>query len=262
LLQNTQFLDLRQGSYADNLLALERALAAQGIAMRRGGVSFLPQKAGVSWSAVFGRVPSWAFAWSFGWAIFWAVLGFVMYVTNTSDQNPALILFFAIGGGAGGFAGGLWAGLLTMLVLRRHAPSVHWKHIAPAIRIWVVSGVVGAIGSFLITQLAVAGMTFGQQTDCSGLSFGDCMGQGFANAIGSAIAAALTFIFILGLILLSAWFLTGVYAGWQAVRAIRKLEPGIVPTQTLWVMLGWGGGALIGALTALAAAAILSEAFR
>lgn len=260
LLQNVQYLDLRQGSYDDNFLTLQRALAGQGVKMHGGPGGFLPTKAGVKWGAVFGRIPSWGFAWSFGWAIFWAVLGLIMVLTSDGGTEPAMIAMFAIGGGAGGFAGGLWAGFLTMLVLRRHATSVRWKHISPAIGIWIVSGAVGAVASVLVTQGVVAGMTFGQQADCSGLSFGDCLGQAFGNAIGAAFAAAITFILILLLILLSTWFLTGAYAGWQAVRAIRRLEPGIVPQQTLWIMLGWGGGALIGAITAVVAAAALSEA--
>lgn len=259
LLKNIQYLDLRQGSYADSLLALERALAAQGIKMRTGDVSFLPERARTSWGAVFGRIPSWAFAWSIGWALFWAILGVILVVTSDGDQDPAAILMFAVGGGVGGFAGGLWAGFLTMLVLRRHAPSVQWKHISPAIRIWLFSGVIGAVASVLITQGIVAGMSFGQETDCSGLGFGDCLGQGIANAIGGAIEAVITFIFFMVVIVLGIWFATGMYAGWQAVRAIRRLEPGIVPAQTLWVVLGWGGGALVGAISAVVAAALLTE---
>ena len=58
-----------------------------------------------------------------------------------------------------------------------------------------------------------------------------------------------------------AWFLTGMFAGWQAVRHIRRLEPGITNRQAWGVSAGWGCGAIIAAFVMIFLLGILSSLF-
>jgi hypothetical protein len=121
---------------------------------------------------------------------------------------------FVISGGIGGYIGGLIAGLFTMLALRPNAPSIQWKHMAPAIRIWGISGVVGILPALVI-----------------------------------AISPLPTYLTQVGF---AVWcFLTGVLAGVLAVRHISRLEPGITNPQSISVSIGWGCAALVGATIAL-----------
>jgi hypothetical protein len=95
--------------------------------------------------------------------------------------------------------------------------------------------------------------------DCNG--FSECVGQIIGSAIGEAIAIVLITALIFLLFILAAWFLTGVFAGWQAVRHIRRLEPGITRGQTRWVMFGWGLGGLVGTILTLIIMVLISSAF-
>jgi hypothetical protein len=117
--------------------------------------------------------------------------------------------------------------------------------------------------SGLITSLLIALGALSVQSaeaDCSGIGFGDCLGQIIGSAIGEAIGL---FILVLGVFLLfviTAWFLTGMFAGWLAVRHIRRLEPGITSAQGWRVSAGWGCGAIVAAVIMIFLIGILTSA--
>lgn len=167
------------------------------------------------------------------------------------------------GGGIGGFAGGLIAGLVTMMALRPNAPSISWKHMSPTIGIWGISGLLGMIVSGLVTAFVIAvGMISvpSADTDCSGIGFGDCLGQIIGGAIGEAIGIFILTLLVFLFFVITAWFLTGVFAGWLAVRHIRRLEPGITNSQGWRVSVGWGCGAIVAAVVMIFLVGILSSA--
>jgi hypothetical protein len=165
-------------------------------------------------------------------------------------------------GGIGGFTGGLLAGLFTMLTLRPNAPSISWKHMSPTIRIWGISGPLGMIVSGLITAMMVAiGAISIQHKDlnCAGIS--QCIGAALGSVIGEAIGLILLILAVFLLFVVLAWFLTGMFAGWLAVRHIRRLEPGITRSQGLRVSTGWGCGAIVAAIVMIVLLSIFSNAF-
>jgi len=258
--RETQFIDLQRGSYADNFQLLVDALVFSGVARADEKRPFLRRPVKTDWGTVLKRIPGWGFAWSIGWAIFWFVLYLLMLLVNTNEPAPFILgLLFSFGGLIGGGLGGLVAGLVTMLSLRRNAPSIAWRHMSPSIRIWMISGPLGAILSVLVA-LALPLAVDAPDPDCSSLNFGQCLGAGIGSAIGEAIGTIILLIFVILLFLLAAWFFTGVFAGWFAVRHIRRLEPGITRGQSGWVMFGWGLGGLVGTILSLTVAAILSNA--
>ena len=161
--------------------------------------------------------------------------------------------------------GGLLAGLVTMLALRRYAPSISWKHMSPAIRNWIISGPLGVLVSGLATAVLIAvgaiGGSGGSTPDCSGLSPGDCLGQGIGQAIGEAIGLIILVLVVFFVILMGIWFATGLFAGRLSVNHIRRLEPGITRREAGWVMFGWGLGSLAGSFAALAGIGLLISAF-
>lgn len=273
LVSETQYIDLRQGSYADNFQTLVDGLLASGAvrqSLAQAPRPFLRQPAKTDWGAVVTKIPGWGCAWSLGWGIFWLLLIlFLILLENitgatSGEGNPLAALLTVTGSGAaGGFAGGLLAGTVSMLALRRYAPSVSWKHMAPSVRIWSISGVLGMLLSGVLTAIMMgAGILAveASQVDCSGLSVGECLGASLGGAIGAAIGTiiliALVFLFLLG----AAWFISGLFAGWLVVRHIRTLEPGIRPGETRWVMFGWALGAVLGTITTLGAIAAISVA--
>jgi hypothetical protein len=153
---------------------------------------------------------------------------------------------------------------LTMVALRRYAPSISWKHMSPAIRNWIISGPLGVLVSGLATALLIAVGAIGMSSstpDCSGLSLGDCLGQGIGQAIGAAIGFVIIVLLVFFVILMGIWFATGLFAGWLSVKHIRRLEPGIIRREAGWVMFGWGLGSLVGSIAALAAIGLLISAF-
>jgi hypothetical protein len=269
LVKDVQTLDLRSGSYAENFQELVDGLVAVG-AVRVTGYEkpFMRQPARVSLGTAFRKIPGWAFAWGLGWAGFWViVLLFLFFILSSQDNfGGEDILNFVIilmSGGLGGFAGGLLAGLFTMLSLRPNASSISWKHMSPTIRIWAISGPLGMIVSGMVTALMLAvGVISGQgaEPNCDNLDFGQCLGSIFGNAIGEFVAliffVMLVFLLLLGIV----WFLTGMLAGWQVVRHIRRLEPGITRRQGWGVSIGWGCGAILAALAALLSIVIISSA--
>jgi hypothetical protein len=150
-----------------------------------------------------------------------------------------------------------------MVALRPNAPSISWKHMSPTIRIWAISGPLGMIVSGLITSgmLAVGAISADvADPDCSGMGLGDCMGQIVGSAIGEAIGFIIILLLVFTLFVIAAWFLTGMFAGWQVVRHIRRLEPGITRGQAWRVSAGWGCGAIVAAIVMIALAGIVSSA--
>ncbi|MCI0551756.1 MAG: toll/interleukin-1 receptor domain-containing protein, partial [Anaerolineae bacterium] len=198
LVKEIQTLDLRSGSYTDNFQKLVDGLIEAGAAKATGERPFLRQSTQTSLSVVFSKIPGWAFAWSLGWLVFWMIVIVLLFFLLQSQGNMGsddllAFLLILIGGGIGGFAGGLLAGLFTMLALRPNAPSISWKHMSPTIRIWGLSGPLGMLLSGLITALLLAIGAISVQSaepDCSG-GFGDCVGQIIGSAIGEAIAFAI-----------------------------------------------------------------------
>lgn len=267
LIKEIQTLDLRTGSYMDSFHKLVDGLIVAGAGKATGERPFIRIKTQPSIRIVLSKVPGWAFAWGLGWMVFWfIVLIFLLILAANQDginsDDTLGFLSLLVSGGIGGFAGGLVAGLFTMLALRPNAPSISWKHMSPTIRIWGISGPLGMIVSGLITALMVAfGAIAGQntETNCEGLNFGECVGSGIGNALGDALGFFIIILFVFLLFVIAAWFLTGMFAGWQAVRHIRRLEPGITSGQSRGVSLGWGCGAIVAAIVMIFVVGILSS---
>jgi hypothetical protein len=150
-----------------------------------------------------------------------------------------------------------------MLSLHHNAPSISWKHMSPTIRIWGISGPLGMIVSGIVTAImvAVGVISVGSaEPNCEGLNFGQCLGSIFGNAIGQFIALVIVVLLVFLLLLGIVWFLTGMFAGWQVVRHIRRLEPGITKRQGWGVSVGWGCGAIVATIVALLSIGIISSA--
>jgi len=56
------------------------------------------------------------------------------------------------------------------------------------------------------------------------------------------------------------WFLTGMFAGWRAIRHIRRLEPGITNRQGWRVSAGWGCGAIVAVVVMIFLIGVLTSA--
>ena len=262
-LEGYQFLDFRKGGYAQNLSDLVAALEAHGVALHAARELTAEERArrrrqrlgapiATDWGAVFSKMPGWAFAWGIGWAIFWMALLFASMILGNSEfeRFPVrLVGGMAVSGFAGGLIGGLLAGFFTMLALRHNAGSIRWKHMSPAISIW---GLVGPIGALAAGAIGLAGFQ-SVSADCAGLSLNECAGSIIGNAIGNAVLMAFAAIGYA----VAALFGIGVVAGWLAVRHIRRLEPGILGRQAIWVVLGWGGGAVAATIGTLMVASLL-----
>jgi hypothetical protein len=267
IVKDIQTLDLRSGSYTDSFQKLVDGLIETGAGKATDEKPFLRGATKIGINVVLSKVPGWAFAWSLGWMIFWlivfAFLFILVTIQGSAGQEDFLnFLVILLGGTIGGFAGGLIAGLFTMLALRPNAPSISWKHMSPTIRIWAVSGPLGMVASGLITIFMLAIGAISVQTaepDCSGIGFGDCLGQVIGTAIGEAIGTFILILLVFLLFVVIAWFLTGMFAGWQAVRHIRRLEPGITSKQGWQVSAGWGCGAIIAAIVMIIVIGVLSS---
>jgi len=270
LIREIQTLDLRSGSYTDNFQKLVDGLIEAGAGKATAERPFLRQPTKTSLNIVFSKIPGWAFAWSLGWLVFWiiALIFFSFLVAASQDgigsDDLLNFAFILMSGGIGGFVGGLLAGLFTMLALRPNAPSIAWKHMSPTIRIWGISGPLGLIVSGLITTLMLAVGVIsvqGVEADCTGLGFGDCLGQIIGSALGEAIGLFILILAVFLLFVVIAWFLTGMFAGWQVVRHIRRLEPGITTGQGWKVSAGWGCGSLVAAIVMAVLIGIVSSIF-
>lgn len=256
-----QFLDFGKGGYAQNLADLVAALTRHGVAlqaapdeMARRRRERLGAPVKTPWGAVIGRIPGWAFAWGIGWAIFWLVLPIALSILAGSEfKNLAAA---PVGGFAGGIAGGLLAGFFTMLALRRNAISIRWKHMSRSIRIWGLYAPIGVIvAGALVMLLFNPDAILGNTPECSQAGLAECLVEGFGYALASGIAAGFMLVLTIIFYALVAVFGLGLIAGWLAVRHIRRLEPGILGRQAIWVVLGWGGGAV---LAAIAGAAVMN----
>jgi hypothetical protein len=257
LVKEIQTLDLRSGSYTDNFSKLVDGLIEAGAAKATHERPFLHQSTNIPLNIVFRKIPGWAFAWSLGWVVFWIVVLVVLALVVASQErikgedvlNFTLIL---ICGAVGGFAGGIFAGLLTMLSLRPNAPSISWKHMSPTIRIWGISGPLGMVVSGIITAIllgiGVIGFPAIRPEECSG-GFGQCIGQIIGTAVAGVFIFALIVLLVFAFFVIAAWFLTGMFAGWQVTRHIRRLEPGITSRQAWGVSTGWGCGAIVAAVS-------------
>ena len=132
---------------------------------------------------------------------------------------------------------------------------------SPAIRIWGISGPLGMIVSGLITVIMVGVGTIsaqGADPQCEGIGFGDCLGQIVGSALGEFIGTVILVLLVFLLFMFAAWFLTGMFAGWLAVRHIRRLEPGITSGQGVRVSASWGCGAVVAAVVTFFLIGILS----
>lgn len=268
LLVETQFIDLRQGSYVDNFQKLVDALVDAGAVRQAGERPFLRTPAPIDWRAVFTKLPAWGAAWSLGWAVYWLIWFLIPVAAGTLTgtlypnlQTLGALTAFTLSGALGGLTGGLLAGLVSMLALRRYAPSISWKHIAPAIRIWMLSGPLGVILAGVGTVVLMGeGLVNAPNAGevCRGLGAADCL-QALYPSTTLEFAAGI--IIALLLAILAILFATGLFAGWLDVRHIRRLEPGIRVAEARWVMFGWGIGSVIGALAGGLSAAALSLIF-
>lgn len=268
LVKDVQTLDLRSGSYADNFQKLVDGLIEAGAGRASSERPFLRQPVKTNLKVALSRIPGWAFAWSLGWLVFWSVVLIFLALLVSSQgslesQDFLNFLLILICGGVGGFIGGLLAGFFTMLTLRPNAPSISWKHMSPAIRIWGISGPLGMIVSGLITVIMLAVGTLsvqGADPQCEGIGFGDCLGQIVGSALGEFIGTVILVLLVFLLLLIAAWFLTGMLAGWLAVRHIRRLEPGITSGQGVRVSASWGCGAVVAAVVTFLLIGLLSSA--
>jgi hypothetical protein len=269
LVSEIQTLDLRSGSYTDNFQRLVDGLVEAGAGKTSGERPFLHQSAKIGLNVVFSKIPGWAFAWSAGWLVFWVValiflaLLVAQYQGGLRSEDFRNFFVIILSSVIGGFAGGLLAGLFTMLTLRPNAPSISWKHMSPTIRVWGISGPLGMLGSGLITALMLALGAIGVQSaqpDCNGLAFGACMGQIVGSALADAIGLIILVLLVFSLLVIAAWFLTGMLAGWQVIRHIRRLEPGISRKQAWKVSAGWGCGAIVAAVVMISILGIASTA--
>jgi hypothetical protein len=267
LVKEVQTLDLRSGSYTDNFQKLVDGLIEAGAGKASGERPFLRPPTNPSLNIVLSKIPGWALAWGLGWIVFWIlVLIFLAIVVASQGKlsgndflNFTLILISA---GIGGFTGGLLAGLFTMLTLRPNAPSISWKHMSPTIRIWGISGPLGMIVSGAITALILAGGILSvprQELNCQGIS--ECIGAAFGQVLGEFIITVFLILLVFLLFVVAAWFLTGMFAGWLAVRHIRRLEPGITNGQGWRVSAGWGCGAIVAAILMIVLIGFFSSAF-
>jgi hypothetical protein len=269
LVHDIQTLDLRMGSYTENFQELVDGLVAVGAVKAEGYEKpFMREASKVGLNVVFRKIPGWAFAWGGGWTAFWVIVSLFLFALMLAQDDSgageaiAALFVIVISGGVGGFVGGLLAGLFTMLALRPNAPSISWKHMAPTIRIWAISGPLGMLVSGIATALMVTVGVIsvqGNDVSCEGLSFGECLGAGIGSALGEAIALVLIIILVFFLLVGVIWFLTGVFAGRQAVRHIRRLEPGITASQSRKVSLGWGCGAIVATIIAVMVIGFISN---
>ena len=261
-LRRYQFLDFGRGGYSDNLIDLFDALTNLGVTLdidradlERRRDERLGQRRDVDWGAVLGRVPGWALAWGIGWALFWVVVGVGLVIT-ASPEDPGQYVAMPFAGFLGGAIGGLFAGLVTMLSLRHNARSIHWRHMSPAIPIW---GIVGSIGVLVAGAVARVSVRVEESTSppCTA-DAGDCFSQAMGQALGDAFAYVIALVFFVLLFTTVVVFVVGCVAAWLTVRRIRRLEPGIVGRQTSGVVVGWGCGSLLAAISGLVVAALIA----
>jgi len=281
-LERYQYISFRQGSYVQNLNDLVAQLARHGVSLhdidqgdlvQRDRDRLLGTQPKPQWKIVFAKIPGWALAWAIGWLVVWTVVPVVVFVLNNvagSSEPPDLakLALASLSGVAGGFAGGLVAGLFTMVALRRNAPSVSWRHQSLAIRIWAVGGTIAfavLLGvPWLVLNTSTAPAVESTPVDCNQLSM-ECFEARIEQATQDiAGQICMGFMHVLFAILvgilsgLAAVLIVGLVAGAIAVRRIRRLEPGILGRQTAWVVVGWGLGAVVGVVAGFGLVGLLT----
>ena len=176
------------------------------------------------------------------------LLGWNRVMASSTPLDPAQLLILPVWGFVGGLAGGLLAGLFTMLALRRNAASIRWKHMSMGFRIWAVAGTIVTLAAFALVFFTSTGPAASAPVNCSGLGFGDCFVQRMGQSLSDALSQACFGIFLMifgGAFAAVGILIVGMVAGGAAVRRIRRLEPGILGRQAFWVVLGWGLGAVL-----------------
>lgn len=269
IVHDIQTISLQSGSYTNNFRKLVDGLVEAGAAKTATYERpFLRAPARIGLDAVLRKAAGWAFAWSLGWLAFGS-LSFVFLflivalLKKAGTEDILNFMTWLFSSMTGGFAGGFIAGLLSMLILRPYVPSISWKHMAPTIRIWLVSGPLGMIiSSAIVSFMLIAGLIAMQNelTACEGTEFGACMSQVIDRCLDQDIRVVLPALITYILFLSLVWFLAGMLAGWLVVRHVRRLEPGITTRQGWRVSVSWGLGAIVAAfITALLLGVIASR---
>jgi uncharacterized membrane protein len=200
-LSRYQYINFRRGSYEQNLADLVAQLARHGVAFRAVGPDEIARRdrerllgtpPPTRWGMVLRKIPGWALAWAIGWLVVWTVVFFVLVLIQGSSGSSDSIgirqlPLVSVSGSAGGFAGGLVAGLFTMLALRHNAPSVGWKHQSLAIRVWAVGGTIAFAVFIGIVWLFLNRDVQSTSVDCSGLNLGECFQASVGQAVGDVI---------------------------------------------------------------------------
>ena len=261
LVKDIQTINLHSGSYTDNFHTLVDGLIEVG-AVRTGifeRPDFLRQPTKISLMVVLRKALGWALAWSLGWLLFSSLTFTALFIIILIQQKAGpedIFNFLAVclSGMGGGFAGGAFAGIMSMLALRPYAPSIFWKHMSPSIRIWALSGPLGMIISGISTVamliIGVIGIKY-ESPNCQGLGIAACISQIFENAYREDASTIALIVLVFLLVVIVVWFLTGMFAGWLIVRHVRRLEPGITRRQGWSVSTGWGCGAIISAVVTM-----------
>jgi hypothetical protein len=276
-LSRYQYINFRRGSYEQNLADLVAQLARHGVAFRAVGPDEIARRdrerllgtpPPTRWGMVLRKIPGWALAWAIGWLVVWTVVFFVLVLIQGSSGSSDSIgirqlPLVSVSGSAGGFAGGLVAGLFTMLALRHNAPSVGWKHQSLAIRVWAVGGTIAFAVFIGIVWLFLNRDVQSTSVDCSGLNLGECfqasVGQAVGDVIGQVCLGLLIGILIGFMSSVGVVLIIGLVAGAVAVRRIRRLEPGILGRQAAWVVVGWGLGAVVAVIAGFGVLALLAD---
>jgi hypothetical protein len=276
-LSRYQYINFRRGSYEQNLADLVAQLARHGVAFhavgpeeiaRRDRDRLLGTKPRTRWGVVLGKIPGWALAWAIGWLVVWTVVPLVLFLIQRASESAGSFELWqlplaSLSGTAGGFAGGLVAGLFTMLALRHNAPSVRWKHQSLAIRVWAVGGTIAFAVFIGMVWLFLNRDVQSTPVDCSGLNLGECfqasVGQAIGDVIGQVCVGLLIGILIGLLSSVGVVLVVGLVAGAVAVRRIRRLEPGILGRQAAWVVIGWGLGAVVAVIGGFSLLALLTN---
>ena len=271
LVRDIQTIDLHSGSYSDNFYALVDGLAAAGVINTTAyDRPFLREPTRIGLSVVFRKALGWALAWSAGWLIFWAVTFIFLFIfialqNKAGPEDLFNFLTVSFSGMIGGFAGGLIAGIWSMLVLRPFAPSIFWKHMSPTIRIWAINGPLGMIISGIITVIMlIAGVisTANTDTNCARVGFTQCLSQVFIHASREEIGTITLIMVVFFLFVVWVWHVIGTFAGWLVVRHVRRLEPAITTKQGWGVAIGWGFGSIVAAIVTGMTIALIAAIFK
>ena len=136
---------------------------------------------------------------------------------------------------------------------------------SPTIRIWAISGPLGMLISGVITVIMlIVGVisTKYSQLNCQGEPITPCLRQAFQNVSAENLGTFTLIIVVFFLLVIVAWFFTGLFAGWLIVRHVRTLEPGITRGQGWRVSTGWGCGAIVAATITVLVIGLIANLFK